>query len=156
MGPRFWVRHKQRGSRAERRNISVCTKAEPVALSQEKLFLAVPSNCALLVVAANQHLPEGASDHKSGPTGWRQRVPVFGLRRFAVGGKTERKTKGARMKTTSTRFGRKISEASILPLPRGFSFDDEHIRELCAEAEGLSSSATWDEICARRARSAVA
>ena len=56
------------------------------------------------------------------------------------------------------RFGRKISAPSALQVQRESRsfFADEHARELCAEAEGLSATATWEEICAHRARGVTA
>jgi hypothetical protein len=51
------------------------------------------------------------------------------------------------------RFGRKMPAASTFQVRREFTsyFADEHARELCAEAEGLPATATWEEICAHRA-----
>lgn len=51
------------------------------------------------------------------------------------------------------RFGRRVPVPSSIQIRhelRSF-IAGENVRELCAEAEGMSSSATWDEICARRA-----
>ena len=52
-------------------------------------------------------------------------------------------------------FGRKVPTSSTMrrTIPREFTslFAEEHAREMCAEAEGLLSSATWDEICQHRA-----
>ena len=56
------------------------------------------------------------------------------------------------------RFGRKIPIPSSLQIRhelRSF-IAEENVRELCAEAEGLSSSSSWDEICAHRASVATA
>lgn len=56
------------------------------------------------------------------------------------------------------RFGRRIPVPSSIQVRhelRSFIAED-NVRELCAEAEGMTSSATWDEICAHRAIAAMA
>jgi hypothetical protein len=56
------------------------------------------------------------------------------------------------------RFGRKVPVPSSLQVMhelRSF-IAEENARERCAEAEGMSSSATWKEICAHRAGAAKA
>jgi|KBSMisStandDraft_5_1062788.scaffolds.fasta_scaffold224244_5 hypothetical protein len=52
------------------------------------------------------------------------------------------------------RFGRRIPVPSSVQVRhelRSF-IAESNVRELCAEAEGIKSSATWDEICAHRAK----
>jgi hypothetical protein len=59
---------------------------------------------------------------------------------------------------TLYRFGRRIPVPSSVQVRhelRSFIAED-NVRELCAEAEGIKSSATWDEICAHRAKGAMA
>ena len=56
------------------------------------------------------------------------------------------------------RFGRRIPVPSSIQVRhelRSFIAED-NVRQLCAEAERLSSSATWDEICARRTKAVTA
>lgn len=56
------------------------------------------------------------------------------------------------------RFGRRVPVPSSIQVRnelRSFIAED-NVRELCAEAEGMLSSAGWDEICARRASAALA
>ena len=52
------------------------------------------------------------------------------------------------------RFGRRIpvpSNVQVRHELRSF-IAENNVRELCAEAEGMTSSATWDEICVHRAK----
>lgn len=72
-------------------------------------------------------------------------------------GMAQSETEGKAMKPL-VRFGRKIPIPSSLQVRhelRSF-IAQENVRELCAEAEGVSSSATWEEICAHRVRVAAA
>ncbi len=52
------------------------------------------------------------------------------------------------------RFGRRIALPSTVQIRHELRVlrAEENVRELCAEAEGLPCSASWDEICVRRAR----
>ena len=61
------------------------------------------------------------------------------------------------MKPARIRFGRNVPAVPNLRISREFTslFDEEHARELCAEADGLPSTATWEEICIRRASIAI-
>lgn len=54
------------------------------------------------------------------------------------------------------RFGKRISIPSTFQVKHELRklIADENTRELCAQAEGLLPAASWNEICAARARAA--
>ena len=56
------------------------------------------------------------------------------------------------------RFGRRMPVASTLAISQDLRalWADEKAREFCAEADGLTSAASWEEIVVRRRTLAVA